>query len=217
MPAQIDHRECAPIKQGAVAWLAMKHLFNRLEFNLIKIVLGTLFGFTITIWYVALDLKFNFNHSLSVNIVIAMATIVAAAIHFDSQQKLRKDRIWDTNKTFLLELAQALSDVIKATENEIHNIYCSNDPEEELEVDYKAFKRVKGKIEYALTVCHPLMDKSLIAAIKRHNEKDDRITHEVNNEGLENLEAYQIMLSEHKVLYSQLLKFMSEVSGVKNT
>ncbi|EGQ8066550.1 MULTISPECIES: hypothetical protein [Vibrionaceae] len=184
---------------------------------MINVVLGILFGFTATIWYVALDLNWDFNHSLSVNIVIAMATIVATVIHFDSQKKLRKDRIWDTNKTVLLELAHALSDVIKATEDEIHNIHCQLDGDEQIEVKPYVFKNINDKIDYALSVYRPLMDSNLIDAIQQHNEQDKEITRQVNFEDLEHLDAYETMLSEHKKLYNELLKFMGEISGIKNT
>ncbi|WP_265432588.1 hypothetical protein [Aeromonas salmonicida] len=184
---------------------------------MIKVVLGILFGFTATIWYVALDLKFDFNHSLSVNIVIAMATIVATAIHFDSQTKLRKDRIWDTNKAVLLELAHALSEVIEATEDEIHNFHCQFEDDEKIEVKPYVFKKIKDKVDYALTVYRPLMDKSLIAAIQQHNKQDKEIAHQVKYEDLDHLDAYETMLSEHKKLYNELLEFMGKISGVKNT
>ena len=184
---------------------------------MIKVVLGILFGFTATIWYVALDLSLDFNHSLSVNIVIAMATIVATAIHFDSQKKLRKDRVWDMNKMVLLELAHALSDVIKATEDEIHNIHWQFEGDEQIEVKPHVFKNINDKIDYALSVYRPLMDVSLINTIRQHNDKGKEIKQQVNFEDLEFLDAYEIMLSEHKRLYNELLKFMGEISGVKNT
>jgi hypothetical protein len=183
---------------------------------LINLVLGMLLGFAITISYVAFDLKLDINHSLSVNIVIAMATIIATAVHFDFQKKLRKDRIWDTNKTVLLELVHALSEVIEATEDEIHNLHCHFEGDEQIEVKPYVFKNIKDKVSYALTVYRPLMDENLIKAIHQHNEQDREVTRQVNHEDLENSDAYEIMLSEHKKLYSELLKFMGEISGVKN-
>lgn len=182
---------------------------------MIKLVIGILFGFTATIWYVVFDLKFDLNHSLSVNIVITMATMVATAIHFDFQKKLRKDRIWDTNKAVLLELAHALSEVIEATEDEIHNTHCQVEGDEKVEVKPYVFKNIKDKVDYALTVYRPLMDKSLIAAIQQHNTKDKEITHQVKYEDLDHAKAYEAMLLEHKKLYKALLVFMGEISGVE--
>ncbi|TNY94272.1 hypothetical protein CGK58_24740, partial [Vibrio parahaemolyticus] len=85
---------------------------------MVNLVLGVLLGFCLTIWYVAIDLRFGFDSNVSINVVIAIATVIATAIHFDSQRKQRKDRIWDMNKNVLLDLAHALSEVIEATEDE---------------------------------------------------------------------------------------------------
>lgn len=145
-----------------------------------------------------------------------MATMIAAAIHFDSQKQLRKDRIWDTNKTVLLELAHALSEVIEATEDEIHNLHCQFEDDIQIEVKPYVFKNIKDKIDYVLTVYSPLMDENFIKVIHKHNEQDKEVTRQVNYEDLEHLDAYETMLSEHKILYKELLKFMSNISGVKN-
>ncbi|WP_206665140.1 hypothetical protein [Aeromonas sobria] len=58
---------------------------------MIKLLLGVVLGFSATIWYVALDLRFDFDSSLSVNIVIALATVTAAAIHFDSVKSQKRE------------------------------------------------------------------------------------------------------------------------------
>ncbi|MDH5895955.1 hypothetical protein [Vibrio splendidus] len=79
------------------------------------------------------------------------------------------------------------------------------------------FKNINDKIDYALSVYRPLMDSNLIDAIQQHNEQDKEITRQVNFEDLEHLDAYETMLSEHKKLYNELLKFMGEISGIKNT
>ena len=184
---------------------------------MIKVVLGIMIGFSATILYLVLDHRFGFNHSLSVNVVIAMATIIATMIHFDSQHKARKDRVWDMNKSVLLELAHALSEVIEGTENEIDNLHGNYEGFEKNEVKPYVFKNIKDKVDYALTVYRPLMDEKLIKIIEKHNEQDIKVTREVNFEGLEHLEAYETMLAEHQNLYTALLKFMGAISGVKNT
>lgn len=184
---------------------------------MVNLVLGTLFGFAATIWYVGIDLRLDFDSAFSVNVVIAAATVIATAIHFDSQRKLRRDRIWDINKNILLDLAHALSEVIEATEDEIHNLHCQFEGDEQIEVKPYVFKNIKDKINYALSVYKPLMDKKLIESIHQHNEQDKKVTHQVNYEDLDHLEAYETLLVEHKKLYKELIKFMGKISGVKNT
>ena len=59
---------------------------------MVKYVLGLVTGFTATIWYVALDLNFELDNSLSINVVIATATIIATAIHYDSVRQQSRAR-----------------------------------------------------------------------------------------------------------------------------
>ncbi|GAB7228670.1 hypothetical protein VrSk94_23580 [Vibrio rotiferianus] len=184
---------------------------------MVNLVLGVLLGFCLTIWYVAIDLRFGFDSNVSINVVIAIATVIATAIHFDSQRKQRKDRIWDMNKNVLLDLAHALSEVIEATEDEIHNIHCQLEGDEQIEVKPYVFKNIKEKVDYALSVYKSLMDCRLIELIQHYSEHDKKITYQVNFEDLEHLDAYESMLVEHKKLYAELIRFMGKVSGVKNT
>ena len=192
-------------------------VLENLEYTLIKVVFGIMIGFSATILYLVLDHRLDFNHSLSVNVVIAMATIIATMIHFDSQHKARKDRVWDMNKSVLLELAHALSEVIEGTENEIDNLHGNYEGFEKNKVKPYVFKNIKDKVDYALTVYRPLMDEKLIKIIEKHNEQDIKVTREVDFEDLDHLEAYETMLAEHKNLYKALLKFMGDISGVRNT
>lgn len=65
---------------------------------MVKYILGLLTGFCLTVWYLVFDLKFNFDHAFTLNLIIAAGTITATAIHFDSVRKQRKDRVWEINK-----------------------------------------------------------------------------------------------------------------------
>jgi hypothetical protein len=184
----------------------------------LKFILGLMFGITGTIWYLVFDLKFDFNGNISVNYVIACATCIATAIHFDSVRKQRKDRVWDINKQVLLDLTYSLSEVIKETEKEIELEYqYMNDGITINDSKGNPFVNLTDKIDYILNVYKPLMNKELVNSIRHHNDIDTRVTHEVNNEGLDNLDAYLEMQKEHKKLHTFLIKFISEVSGTKNT
>lgn len=81
-----------------------------------------------------------------------------------------------------LDLAHALSDAIEATENERHNIQGNDTP---VESKSYAFTNINDKIDYALNVYKPLMDKDLIASISKHKKADSETTLDVNRYGLE--------------------------------
>jgi hypothetical protein len=184
--------------------------------TVLKITIGFIIGLFVSMIGFSLLSVFNIQINLTVitNIIIAAATVVATIIHLDSQSKARKDRVWDMNKAVLLDLAHALSDAIEATENELHNLWGGDG---QVESKSYAFTNIKDKIDYALNVYKPLMDKDLIDSISKHNKTDKETTLEVNRHGLEYEDAYEIMLKEHKELYGKVLVFISKISGVKYT
>lgn len=144
-----------------------------------------------------------------------MATIVATAIHFDSQKKLRKDRVWEMNKGILLDLAFSLSEVIKATKAEVRNL--SRDPrDKEEEVDLTSFANVLEKINYALNVYRPLMSKELVKCCENFKNEDQKITKQVNSNEINDLEAYRELLGEYEKVYKEIQNFIFSMSGVKS-
>jgi hypothetical protein len=183
----------------------------------LKITIGSILGLFVSMVGFSLLTVFNIQINLTVitNIIIAAATVVATLIHLDSQNKARKDRIWDMNKTVLLDLAHALSEAIEATENELHNLQNYDERENQVESKAYAFTNIKDKIDYALNVYSPLMDKGLITSIGEHNKIDKRTTFEVNYQDLDHKDAYEIMLKSHKELYGKVLVFIGKISGVK--
>ncbi|EGR2692982.1 MULTISPECIES: hypothetical protein [Vibrio] len=187
---------------------------------MLKFVLGGLAGFTFTIWYVALDLNYDLDLSLAVNIVIASATVVAAAIHFESVRKQELDRIWEINKDALLELSRALSEVIEETQAAI--IYEKTSVMQYLEEvvpssNQQVYSRLKDNLSYMLNVHKPLLPKPLLKAVTKLQQQDKLTTKQVNEEGLEHEEAYQIMLENYRTVHSELNKFISKVAGVGRT
>ncbi|WP_038247092.1 hypothetical protein [Ghiorsea bivora] len=182
---------------------------------MLKFVFGMFIGALISICYFILSPEFDFDSNLSVNFIIAFATCTATAIHFDSIKKQRRDRIWDINKSILLDLTHALSEVIKETELAIDD-----------ELDYKSpprenrghvFRSLEEKIDYALNVYKPLMNTELANNLKDHKAFSDKITEEVNYAHLDHIDAYEAMLKEYKSLYGKLINFIASISGVKNT
>lgn len=160
-----------------------------------------------------------FNQSINVgvitNIIIAMATIVATAIHFDSQKKLRKDRVWEMNKDLLLDLAFSLSEAIKATKAEIRNLKRNLRYDEEEEVNSASFSDILEKIDYALNVYRPLMSKDLVKCCENFKNEDHKITKQVNSDEIDDIEAYIKLLLEYEKAYSEIQDFIIIMSGVR--
>ena len=179
-----------------------------------KFILGSITGLflsmvlfsTMTIFDVKIDL------SIVTNIIIAIATVVATVIHFDSQKKQRLDRIWDINKGVLLDLTHSLSEVIEATEIELQNRYSYNG--ERIETKPYVWSNLDEKINYMLNVYGSLVRPNLLSAINHHRQIDREISRQVDQEDLDISEAYETLLNEHKILYKQLLSFIAEISGV---
>lgn len=179
-----------------------------------KFILGSITGLflsmvlfsTLTIFDVKIDL------SIVTNIIIAIATVVATVIHFDSQRKQRLDRIWDINKGVLLDLTHSLSEAIEATEIELQNRYSYHG--ERIETKPYVWRNLDEKINYMLNVYGSLVRPNLLSAINHHRQIDREISRQVDQEDLDISEAYETLLNEHKALYKQLLSFIAEISGV---
>ena len=103
-------------------------------------------------------------------------------------------------------MAHALLEVIEATEDEIHNLHCQFEDDEQIEVKPYVFKNIKDKVDYALTVYRPLMDENLIKVIHQHNEQDKEVTRQVNEEDLEHSLHFPIcFLSFHCQVFERFL------------
>jgi hypothetical protein len=182
-----------------------------------KFLLGALVGLffsmmlfsTLTIFDIKIDM------SVVTNIIIAAATVVATAIHFDSQRKQRIDRIWDINKGVLLDLTHSLSEAIEATEIEIQNCYSYHDGQ--IETKPYVWRNLDEKINYMLNVYGTLVSPELLSSINHHKQANSEITRQVNQEDLDTSTAYETMLEEHKKLYEKLLSFIAKISGVSAT
>ncbi|XZG70387.1 hypothetical protein ACTSKR_00620 [Chitinibacteraceae bacterium HSL-7] len=161
----------------------------------------------------AFDVKIDI--SIATNIIIAFATTIATAIHFDSQRKLRLYHVWDINKEVLLDLTHSLSEAIKATEIEIQN--CYSYPDEHVRTNPTVWRNLDEKINYMLTVYRPLVSPILLSTINRHKEASKDVGRRVHEEYLDDSTAYETMLEVHKALYNQLQEFIAEISGVGTT
>lgn len=184
---------------------------------MVKFILGVLSGFTLTVWYLAFDLKFNFDHSFTLNLIIAAATITATAIHFDSTRKQRKDRVWEINKESLIELSKALADSIEVSSkiserefNKMNNIPDDTCTKGSAEVNYKFQKTISD----SLNVYKPLLNSELISAIEKYQQAEKNIEYAFEHEKFSVFEAYDNQWGAQKELQKVVSRFIKEVAGI---
>lgn len=182
-----------------------------------KFLLGALVGlfFSMMIFSAFTTFDMEIDMSVVTNIIIAAATVVATAIHFDSQRKQKIDRIWDINKGVILDLTHSLFEAIEATEIEIQNFYGHHD--EKIDNKPYVWHDLDEKINYMLSVYSPLVSPELLSLINHHKQVNSEISRLVHQEDLDTYTAYETMLQEHKKLYEKLLSFIAKISGVSAT
>ncbi len=165
----------------------------------------------ITVFNVVFDL------SIWTNMVIAFATCLATAIHIDSQIKLKKNRVWEVNKSILLELsnvlAQVVEDLKKANDyyfDEMQGI----EQETGITYDYpeSLYKQFSTNTFEVLNVYKPIMSPELIKSIEHLNND---ITNSVNEGEINTFEAYDKILFEHEILQVKLNNFIKKVAGIE--
>lgn len=187
-----------------------------------QFLIGSIVGFFIAfVLFVSLLLTdVNLDVGVATNIFIALATAVATAIHYSSIQKQRKDRIWEMNKTVLLDLSHSLSLVIQASYYYQQLEYAKHKVEDEsTEMDRpnpNVFKDFKEKQEYAINVYKTLMDKELISSIQKAKEVNENIDKAVNENVIDYIPAYDRSIRANKELQKKLEEFMAEMSGVND-
>ncbi len=190
----------------------------------IKFSAGFVIGMFFTMFSFSLITVFNVNFDITVwtNIVIAIATCIATALHVDNQIKLRKTRVWDINKDVLLNLSSTLAKVIKDLEkaynyhfdkmqNIAHETGATYSYPEDL---YENFTDQTFEV---LNVYKPLMSRDLISNLEELETVSKRLDEGVNKGELSVLEAYDRMLYEHEKLQNKLNSFIKQVAGVQDT
>lgn len=187
---------------------------------MIKFILGMLLGFALTIWYLAFDMKFDFDHNFSVNIVIAMATIIATAIHFDSVKKQRRDRVWEINKDNLISLSKAISDGVEISSklsdrefNRMQGIPDDTDTEGANEIN-NTFRK---NISHSLNVYKPLLNSELTEAIEKYQILEKSIEDDFKNDAINMFEAYDRQWAARTELHKVVSGFIKNVAGIHVT
>lgn len=184
---------------------------------MVKLFFGIILGIVITVGYLDFNSKLNFDHELTLNIVIAAATVVATAIHFDSVRKQRHDRVWEINKDSLINLSHAVADAIEMSSklldlefNKMQNIPDDTCIEGSKEVHDKFQKTISD----SLNVYKPLLNSNLIEAIEKYQKSEQKIAKSFNNDEINVFEAYDHQLVAQKKLQYTINKFIKSVSGI---
>jgi len=191
---------------------------ERLFFVFIGLVLGVFAGFVL--FCVFLVPGFEVDIALLTNVTIAVAAIFATYIHYDSTLRQRKERIWEINKTILLDLLESLAQVIRESKGALEEEIESQDPEyrSSRKSNPTVYKEFKDKQEYGLEVYSALMDDELLGALEVAKSSEERINKAVfEDETTDIQEAYEESIQSYELLQSKLRKFVTDVSGVKNT
>ncbi|MBL4713299.1 MAG: hypothetical protein JKY64_01995 [Alcanivorax sp.] len=185
---------------------------------LVGCIVGFFGGFILFASILMQDIKLD--ASIATNIVIAIATVIATAIHFSSIRQQRKDRLWDINKPILLGLSQSLSSVIRASEYYLKEEYAQRHlddaPNSNDKPEANVYKEFSKKRKYALDVYRVLMDKELTDALKEAKRINDNIDHGVNEFGVDHIQAYEESISTNQNLQEKLGFFIAKMSGVND-
>ncbi|EGR4210720.1 hypothetical protein VCSRO186_3497 [Vibrio cholerae] len=190
----------------------------------IKFSAGFVIGMFFTMFSFSLITVFNVNFDVTVwtNIVIAIATCIATALHVDNQIKLRKTRVWDINKDVLLNLSSTLAKVIKDLEkatdyhfDQMQNI--AHETGATYSYPKDLYENFTAQTFEVLNVYKPLMSKDLISSLEKLETVSERVDEGVNKGELSVFEAYDRMLHEHEKLQNKLNAFIKQVAGVQYT
>ncbi|WP_333912585.1 hypothetical protein [Vibrio coralliirubri] len=189
-----------------------------------KLSMGFILGMFFTMLSFSLIIIFNGKLDIGIwtNIVIALATCVATALHMDSQRKLRRQRVWEVNKDILLELSSVLAQVIEELNQATDYHFAKMQAiEEEIDIKYEykpqVYENFAKKSFDVLNVYKPLMKEELIVAIEELQAADDEISKHAENNTIIPFEAFDNLLFEYKKLQSQLNKFIKEIAGIQYT
>jgi len=182
-----------------------------------EFALGIFFGVAISILYFVFDSNIDIDHNFTVSVIIAFATIIATAIHFDSVRKQRKDRIWEINKDSLLELAKSLSDAIeissKFSDREFNNMQGIPD-----DTSTEGAKEINDKfretISDSLNVYKPLLNAELISAIEIYQSAEKDIEEQFVCDAINTFEAYDRQWGKQKELQTAVSGFIKDASGI---
>lgn len=183
----------------------------------VKFIIGLLSGFTVTVWYLVFDFRFDFDHAISLNIVIAAASIIATAIHFDTVKKQRRDRVWEINKDNLINLSKAVASAIKISselsEREFNK--ANNIPDDTCTTgSAETHVNLQETISDSLNVYKSLLNKELISAIEKYQETESSIERTYDYDEITLFDALELQCEAQRKLHKVINHFIKEVAGI---
>lgn len=178
--------------------------------------LGTFFGFVLFI--VLLLGTDKIDTAFITNLVIAAATVSATILHYSTLRQQRKIRVWEINKSILLDLSRALNEVIKASNYYLELEYAKLNGEDEEDLGREpsptAFRDFEKYRDQVIDVYHVFLDQDFINDLNEAKEIDRNITHAVNHDYMETIVAYEETIEVNNKLKKRLTQFISRMSGL---
>ncbi|MFA0080384.1 hypothetical protein AB4427_20055 [Vibrio artabrorum] len=145
---------------------------------IVGVVLGLFLGFVSFVSFLMSEVSIDI--AVITNIVIAFATVVATAIHFNSVRLQRRDRIWEINKDNLLALSETLSQVIKQSEARIeYEFYLSlgvdADTLPPVKPDVGEYERFTKALESSINVYKPMLSSAFVEKLDKYRTEKNSI------------------------------------------
>ena len=176
-------------------------------------IIGSVFGFfsafAVLIFLVVVDVKIDAS-SIS-NVIVAVATCVATCIHMDSVWRQRKERVWELNKSILLDLAGTVSKVISQTSEVLDALYSNKMVFIE---DAELYKNVEEQVNSAINVYSSFMPDELVVALRKYQREALETKSGFQSDEFDQIDAYERQYEFSKALYQSLKGFIAEVAGI---
>ena len=151
------------------------------------------------------------------NVVIALAAIVALVINYFSIKHQKDSRLWEINKTILLEVCTALSDLLKQTQK-LSDITFENEqgiPAEGIfSPDDSLYSNFERYLSHIIDAYGPLLDEKTINAIKDYKISDKNIEHRFDIDQYSLFEAYEASTVAQKTLLKALNQSIKRYASI---
>lgn len=188
---------------------------------IVGVVLGLFLGF---VSFVSLLMsEVSIDIAVITNIVIAFATVVATAIHFNSVRLQRRDRIWEINKDNLLALSETLSQVIKQSEARIeYEFYLSlgvdADTLPPVKPDVGEYERFTKTLESSINVYKPMLSSAFVEKLDEYRTEKNSIDAGWESGAIENeFSLYDCEYRNQIMLHTALAEYIKSLANVENT
>ncbi|CAH6906520.1 conserved hypothetical protein [Vibrio chagasii] len=187
----------------------------------IGVILGVFLGFVIFMSLLMSEL--SIDATLITNVVIALATVVAATIHFNSVRLQRRDRVWEINKDNLLDLSETLSQLIKLSESRIdYEFYLHLGVDKEalppVKPDIGEYERFTKALETSINVYKPMLSDAFVEKLDKYRSETYVIDARWDSGEIENeFSLYSYEYDNQITLQASLSDYIKTLANVENT